>query len=318
MNLEQINTFLTVYQMGSYTKAAEQLYLPQPTISHRISQLEKDLGKSLLIRGKRSVKLTEEGKAFLPHAQRILVALQKGKEAVESIGQGDTGTLSIGCNNSFAHALPEIMDSFTAEYPHISIKLYCYPTKELIRMMKNQTFQLCITRYASNDNEIVYRPVHSEQTMLFIAPEHRFANRTSISLDELSKEPLVQFTTDSQYQKMIDLTLSQFNLNYHAKYETNNLQLIKHFVKRNMGVCLAGNMTMSNEVKQKELLQLEIEHNPFPSTQVFVACLDRELNSLDYLFIKHFEEGINNKFEFRNSYPVAPTKTENHKYYNIF
>jgi DNA-binding transcriptional LysR family regulator len=305
MNLEQISTFLSVYQIGSYTKAAELLYLPQPTISHRISQLEKDLGKSLLIRGKRSVTLTEEGKAFLPHAQRILGALQKGKEAVERIGLGATGTLSIGCNNSFAHALPEIMDSFTAEYPHISIKVYCYPTKELIRMMKNQVFQLCITRYASNDSEIVYRPVHSEQTKLFVSPEHHFANRGVVSLDEISKEPLITFTNVSQYRKIFDLTLSQFNLTYQAKYETNNLQLMKHFVKRNMGVCLAGNLSMRNEVKQKELVQLEIEHNPFPSTQIFVACLDRELNSLDYLFIKHFEEGINNKFEFQKSVTVG-------------
>jgi hypothetical protein len=79
---------------------------------------------------------------------------------------------------------------------------------------------------------------------------------------------------------------------------------MKHFVKGNMGICLAGNLTMRNEVKQKELVQLEIEHNPFPSTQIFVACLDRELNSLDYLFIKHFEEGINNKFEYQKSISV--------------
>jgi DNA-binding transcriptional LysR family regulator len=305
MNLEQISTFLSVYQIGSYTKAAELLYLPHPTISHRISQLEKDLGKSLLIRGKRSIKLTEEGKAFLPHAQRILGDLQKGKEAVQRIGQGATGTLSIGCNNSFAHALPEIMDSFTAEYPNISIKVYCYPTKELIRMMKNQLFQLCITRYTSNDSEIVYHPVQNEQTKLFVSPEHHFANRGCVSLDEISKEPLITFTSVSQYRKIIDLTLSQFNLTYQAKYETNNLQLMKHFVKRNMGVCLVGNLSMRKEVEQKELVQLEIEHNPFPSTQIFVACLNKELNSLDYLFIKHFEEGINNKFEFQKSVSVG-------------
>jgi DNA-binding transcriptional LysR family regulator len=301
MNLEHIQTFLTVYRVGSYTKAAEQLFLPQPTISHRVSQLEKLLGKSLLIRRKGSIKLTEEGKAFLPYAQMILGASQKGKEAVESIGLGATGTLSIGCNNSFAHVLPEIMDSFTAEYPHISIQVYCYATKELIRMMKNQQFQLCITRYASNDSGIVYRPVYSEQTMLFVSPRHEFANRECVSLEEISKQPLITFTKESQYRKMIDVTLSQMNMTYHVKYETNNLQLIKHFLKREMGVCLTGNLTMRNEVKQKELVQLEIEHNPFPSTQVFVASLDKELNSLDYLFFKHFEEGINNKFELGTS-----------------
>lgn len=301
MNLEQIDTFLKIYHTGSYSKAAEQLYIPQPTVSHRISQLEKALGKSLLIRGKGAVKLTEEGKAFLPYARKILGAVQDGKEAVDQVGQGSTGKLSIGCNNSFAHALPEIMDSFTAAYPNVSIKVYCYPTKELIRLMKNQSFQLCITRYASNDSSIVYRPVFSEETMLYVSPEHKFAGRHSVSLEEILKEPLITSPKETQYRKIIDMTLSQYHMPYYAKYETNNLQLTQHYLKKNMGVCLSGSLGMRNEVKRGELIQLEIENNPFPSVQVFIAYLDREMNSLDYLFMKHFEEGLNHAFQFSDA-----------------
>ncbi len=294
MNLEQIETFLTVYQNGSYKKAAELLYLPQPTVSHRISQLEKEIGKSLLIRGRGKVRLTEEGKAFLPHARRIMGAIQEGKEAVERVSAGETGKLSIGCNNSFAaYVLPDVMDSFTDDYPHVSIKVYCYASNELVRLMKNQTFQLGVTRYTSNDSELVYRPIHSEQTMLFVSPEHPFAKLKKVPLGDILKEPIVTYPKETQYRQMIDMTLAQYNCPYKPKYETNNLALIKHFLMRNAGVFLSGGVYMRREVESGELVQLEIEHNPFPLSQVFVVYRKGEMNSLDALFIRHFEERIN-------------------------
>jgi DNA-binding transcriptional LysR family regulator len=296
MNLDQITTFLTVYKLGSYQKAAEHLFLPQPTISHRISHLERDLGKSLLIRGKGKVKLTEEGKAYLPHARKILAALQEGKEAVEKVGVGAKGKLAIGCNNSFAaHVLPDVMDSFTEYYPHISLKVYCYDSNELVTLMKNQLIQLGITRYTSNDSQINYRLIHKEETMVYVSPQHHLAKRKSVSLAEILKEPLITYPKETQYRKIIDVILNHCNLTYHTKRETNNLQLIKHFLKRNAGVFFSGSLFMRKEIMEKEVIELEIENNPFPSSQIFVAYRDGELNSLDHLFIKHFEEQINNK-----------------------
>ncbi|MBB6734124.1 LysR family transcriptional regulator [Cohnella zeiphila] len=294
MNLEQISTFLAVYQSGSYKKAAEQLYLPQPTVSHRVNQLEKELGKSLLIRGKGRVKLTEEGKAFLPYARRIMGTLKEGQEAVERVSEGSTGKLSIGCNNAFAaYILPDVMDSFIGDYPHVSIKVYTYPSSELVRLMKSQHFQLGITRYTSNDSGLIYRPVLSEETMLFVSPQHRFANRRSVTLEEILCEPMLTYPKETQYRNMIDVTLAQHSLTYRPKLETNNLLLIKHFLLRNAGVFLSGSSYMSKEVNNRDLIQLEIEHNPFPLSKVFVAYRENELHSLDYLFIKHFESRLN-------------------------
>jgi DNA-binding transcriptional LysR family regulator len=298
MNLDQIITFLTVYQMGNYQKAADHLYLPQPTISHRITQLERDLGKALLIRGKGNVKLTEEGKAFLPHARRILGALQEGKDAVEKVMLGETGKLSIGCTNVFAaHVLPELLDSFLEIYPQISIKVYSYAPTELLRLMKNQYFQIGITNFTSNDSQIIYRPVFSEQTRLFVSPQHPFASCDSVSLEEILKEPLIVYPKETSSRKMIDATLSQFNLTYHTKVETNNLQLIIHFIKKNTGVFLSGSLTLRQEIESKQLVQVEIKNNPFPLSHIFLAYPDVDLNSLEHLFIKHFEEQINKQAE---------------------
>lgn len=293
MKLDQIHTFVTVYKMGSYQKAAESLFLPQPTISHRISQLEKELGKTLLVRGRGGARLTEEGKAFLPHAQNIVAELKEGREAVENVGLGAAGKLSIGCNNSFAgHVLPHIIDSFTRQYPHISVGVYSCQSKELMLLMKNHSFQLCFTRYTSNDSGIAYRPVYSEQTKALVSPAHRFARETSVPLKEILKEPLITYPKNTGFRKKIDAVLDQHADAYQVKYETNNILLIKHFLRQNAGVFLSGQLYMLKELRDKELVQVEIEDNPFLLNHVFAAYREGELNSLDHLFVKHFKESI--------------------------
>jgi DNA-binding transcriptional LysR family regulator len=99
MNLEQIKTFLTVYQLGSFQKASEQLFLPQPTVSHRIHQLEKSVGKRLIVRRKSGNQLTLEGKAFYPYALQILQVLAQGKIAVDKAAKQEEVRLEIGSTN---------------------------------------------------------------------------------------------------------------------------------------------------------------------------------------------------------------------------
>lgn len=300
MNLEQITTFLHVYQIGSFQETAARMYLPQPTISHRITQLEKELGKALLIRGKGRVRLTEEGKAFLPYARHILGSLQEGMDAVASVEQGSIGKLTIGCNNSFASCvMPEVLTSFLNEYPKVALKVQCYSSTTLVRLMKQREIQLAITRYSSNDREIEYRSVYSEPTELIVSPRHPFAKRQKVDVEEIFKETFITYQKDTQYREILDSTLSQIQLNYTTKIETNNLSLIKHFIKQNVGVHLSGSLYMRSELASKELVRVKIDRNPFARTQVFIAHLKGEAGSLEQLFMRHFEKQINADLTYR-------------------
>lgn len=288
MNLDQIVTFLKVYQLGSFQEAADQLYLPQPTVSHRIHQLEKEFGKQLLFRGKGKVKLTEEGKAFLPYARSALAALEAGREAVGCVGDGVYGKLSIGCNNALVKCLLfDALDSFGLKHPQVTTKIYCYSAQELVRMMKRRLFQIGLTRYTSNDSDLTYLPIRSEPMRLLVAPEHPFAMRSRIPLEEMLREPLIVYHRDTEYRKVFDVVLNQLNVTYTVKYETNNLDLIKHLLKRNEAVHFSGPLYMTHEIEKNELVQVEIEHNPFPMSQVFLVFREAELNSLDRIFIRH-------------------------------
>ncbi|WP_239625603.1 LysR family transcriptional regulator [Paenibacillus sp. H1-7] len=291
MTFEQILTFVTIYRLGSISKAAEKLYLPQPTVSHRIKQLERELGKPLLIRANGTVRLSQEGHAFLPYALSALAALDQGREAVEQMNQGLTGTLSLGCNNSFAGTiLPSILESFMAAHPGIALKVHCYSTEEQIKMLKSKHIQLGITRYTANDPGITFKLLYAHPAYAVISREHPYAERDMLSLQDVLKEKLILYEADSLHRQKIDLTIKDLNMLYDPHYETNNLQLIKFWIKSTLGIFLSCPLYMQTEIESGEMVAIPIEHNPFPLNQIFLMYREEYLNSLDHLFMRHVEK----------------------------
>ncbi|WP_144027925.1 LysR family transcriptional regulator [Paenibacillus sp. 32352] len=291
MTFDQILTFVTIYRTGSISKAAEKLYLPQPTVSHRIKQLERELGKPLFIRVNGTVRLSHEGHTFLPFALSALTALDQGREAIEQLEHGLTGTLSLGCNNSFAGTmLPPVLESFLAMHPGIALKVHCYSTEEQIKMLKSKHIQIGITRYTANDPGITFKLLYAHPAYAVISREHPYAERDELSLEEVLKERLILYEAESLHRKKIDMTFKDLNMLYDPHYETNNLQLIKFWIKSTMGIFLSCPLYMQPEIDSGEMVAIPIEHNPFPMNQIFLMYRDENLNSLDRLFMQHLEQ----------------------------
>ncbi|TVY07903.1 LysR family transcriptional regulator [Paenibacillus cremeus] len=291
MTLEQMETFVAIYRSGSFQKAAEKLYIPQPTVSHRIHQLEKELGKSLFLRGRREIRLTPEGEAFLPFALKSLTAVHDGREAVELVKRGAQGKLSIGCNNSYAACvLPDIMASFLSRYPNISVQVHTYAANELVRLIKNKEFQVAITRYTSNDPHLSYHLLHSEPTMLIVSSSHPMARAASVSLEDAVHEPIISYPRDTQYSKQLEASFNKQNIKFTTRFETNNLQLIKWLVARNAGVFFYSPSYMKQEIERGELTAVPLQDDPFFQSQTYLMYNEEPLNSLDQLLIRHMKE----------------------------
>lgn len=289
MTLDQIKTFIAIYRLGSYLKAAEYLYMPQPTLTHRINQLEKELGKSIFIRGKGRIRLTEEGKAFLPYAEKAIEALDQGKRTVENIKNGLMGKLTIGSSVAFsAYVLPEIIDSFIELFPDININVISSTSDEVIKAIKDKKFQLGITKYSINDSQLTFKLINNEHIFLIVAKDHPFARKTSpLSLQSILQEPLILYPEGTQYRETLEFTLNQLNVPYYVKYETSNLELITHLIQINAGVSFFAPSYMRKSLLNKEVKKVMIKNNPLPMRQTFLVYRHNELNSLDHLFIEH-------------------------------
>lgn len=123
MHLNQIKSFITVSQVLNFTNAARQNGVPQSTISRQINDLEQQLGVKLFYRTKRDVRLTQEGRAFLPYAQEILDAAKKGAFAVKQLHEGAEGRLSIATIDDSDRFLTQCLREFSRKYPGIVVDL---------------------------------------------------------------------------------------------------------------------------------------------------------------------------------------------------
>ena len=118
MDLGRLEAFVQVARTGSISKAAESLFVTQPAVTARLQTLERDLGVPLLVRSRHGSRLTEAGRAFLPHAQHALSAVDRGREAVEDVRTGGAGQLQIGAAPAVStYVLPAMLHRFRPSTP---------------------------------------------------------------------------------------------------------------------------------------------------------------------------------------------------------
>ncbi|PVZ12070.1 LysR family transcriptional regulator [Actinomycetospora cinnamomea] len=123
--LRQLEYFVAVVDEGSFTRAADQLFVTQPGLSQQIATLEKELGGSLFSRLPRSVSLTPTGRALLPHARAAVTAAERGRAAARAVTGSEGGELRIACVHSVSLGLlPGVLRVWRAENPDVTVRLY--------------------------------------------------------------------------------------------------------------------------------------------------------------------------------------------------
>ncbi|MFH5183996.1 LysR family transcriptional regulator [Paenibacillus sp. TAB 01] len=291
MTMDQILTFLAVYHAGSYQKAAEHLYLPQSTVSNRIKQLERELSKSLFIRSKAGIRLTDEGQAFLPYAHNAVNSIEEGRLAVKQLKRGLSGILTVACNHSFTSALlPRILKEFGSLFPDVSFRALGCTTRDQVRKMNNNELRLCISRYSLNVPSLTFESIFEEDVRLIVSKCHPLARMPFVTMEQIVQETFISYESDTLYRKRLELTLGQLNVNHEIKNESNSLPLITHWIKEGCGVFLSGALLFREELLRGELAAIPIQNNPFPPDKVFLIYKNGNLTHLELLFAQHLKQ----------------------------
>src|SRR5690348_13966119 len=122
MLIVRVEGFLEVARLGSVSRAAEALYVTQPTLTARLHALESDVGARLFVRARQGMRLTEAGRAFLPYAERAVRALRDGRVAIQEVGSGSAGQLLLAAAPAVStYVLPEVLEQFVKIHPRVEI-----------------------------------------------------------------------------------------------------------------------------------------------------------------------------------------------------
>lgn len=265
--LPQILAFLEVARRGNLSRAAEALYVSQPTLTARLQSLESELGEQLFIRTRRGMRLTEAGEAFLPFAEHAVQAISDGRDRLSELRRGTVGKLVLGAPPTVStYALPALLARFTAEHPGVRLTVMTGTSEEILDLVLHDRVQLGLMRSLGNA-EVESVPVYSDALLAVVSPEHRLAGR-KIRLAELAGEPLVLFGRSSSYRGFTEAVFRQAGLMPESVLELDNIEAAKKMVEHGIGISLVPHSAVAGELATGVLSVVELADTTLPSREI--------------------------------------------------
>lgn len=268
MDLGQIEAFVQVAQHRSFSKAADALFLTQPSVTARIQSLERDLGESLFERNGRGVRLTEMGTAFLPYARRALKALQEGRDAIEGMRNLDIGRLKLGSALTVStYVLPRILKQYCSLYPGVDVSVQTGRSEQVLQMVLNDDVHCALERTVQHP-EIVTVPLYEDDLVLAASPQHRFAKIGAAAIEDVGREPLILFDRGSSYNQLIQGVFRQHGIVPHTLMELDTIEATKKMVEEGLGIALLPKVSTEREFAQGSLCPIDISNAKMPRRQI--------------------------------------------------
>lgn len=253
MNLYQLRYFATLAKLQHYTKAAEQLCITQPSLSHAISGLEKELGVKLFEKEGRNVVLTKCGQDFLNDIERTLSILDESVGRMKSSGSGE-GRLDIALLRTLGvNLVPSLIRGFLSNYPYKNIDFHFYNgmTADLLEGLKAQKYDLAFCSRADNEPLIEFIPVARQELVVIVPPDHPLVDRDRIDLEETIAYPQIFFSRRSGLRAVIDKLFDACSKSPECIFEIEEDQTIAGFVANGFGIAVVPNMPVLNHMRLK-------------------------------------------------------------------
>ena len=263
MQISQINAFLAVAELQSFSLAAKRLHITQPAVSKRIRQLEDDMKTSLFDRiGKKSI-LTPSGQSLLPHAERILLELKTYREELAHDHDKPSGTLSLATSHHVGlHRLPQVLRDFKIEYPGVDLDLHFMDSEDACIAIANNELELAIVTLPEKpDGRLYLEPIWIDVLQIVLAPDHALAGEVLIDSEQLLDYPAILPSNGTFTRKIINNYFATSKESMKIILETNYLETIKVMVSANLGWSMLPISMLDNTLIGKSLSGLDIRRS---------------------------------------------------------
>jgi len=199
MELRHLRYFVAVAEEKSFTQAAKRLGIKQPPLSLQIRKLEKEMGTQLLVRGTRSVELTNTGRLLLEEARAILHHVERAKTDVRRRARGETGRVNVGfgIGTQFHPLVPAIIREYGMDYPEVIICPQAGGSVLLNARLRAGTIDIAFIYLPTSNGDGLLTNVIAEEPLVVVLPlGHKLSRSTSLHLSELVDEKLIMFSRE--------------------------------------------------------------------------------------------------------------------------
>lgn len=297
INKKNLNLYKSFYEVAlekSYTKAAEKLYLTQPSLSYNVKTLEKDLNLKLINRGKNEIKLTSDGKILFDTLTTVFHLLEQAEEKISN-KKNLSGLIRIGSTRNISdYFLNEYINDFIKKYPNLKLSIIIEDSTTLIKKLEINEIDVIFDNLPISNSFLELSSLIVYEFETIFACNGRLYNEVKDKIKkaiDLSEYPLV-LPGKSEKRKNIDKLFLKKGIVINPQLELPNSNLMINIVKNNNFIGLFIKDSIEEELKNKELYQIPIEEN-IENNKIVMLSLKNTTNIIPKLFIEFIESQIN-------------------------
>lgn len=265
MSLEdhKLKVFCTVAETKSFSKTSEIVHLTQPAVSLQIQALEEYYESKLFERTSNSISLSPSGEVLYKYAKYILALYSAAEKEIGKITGHTKGNVTIGASTTIGnHILPNIIFDFRKIHPKVKMNIYIENTKKIMDLLNSGAIEFGLVEGEMSKYKVTLEPIIQDELFAITPPNHPWAKRKTVSLAELSKEPLILREEGSGTRQITEKYLSSHGLkmkDINLAITLGSTESIKEAVESGVGVSIVSKWVVKKEVKYGNLAMVGIK-----------------------------------------------------------
>jgi DNA-binding transcriptional LysR family regulator len=296
MNINQLQTLQTISKTMSFRKAGELLNLTQPAVSAQIRSLEEEFN-CVLIDRTQPVSLTDSGKLFLQHSEKILRIVDDLRQNLIDLNSIPQGHIHISTTTSIAmQILPRVLSYFQDQFPLIKTTIYSMTSMQIMESVENGGVDIGITylfdKFPALESSILYY----DSFELIVSSMHPLSRYEHISINELRNIPFIMLTPDTAGRRFVDQVFDQLNIKPNVIMELSSSEEVKRMVELNLGASIISKLSVSSELTRGTMKMVKVDELNITHPVGVVYKSGRYMSSAMQQFIQDLKGMPENQF----------------------
>jgi LysR family transcriptional regulator, low CO2-responsive transcriptional regulator len=288
--LHQLKVFETVARNGSFTRAAEELLITQPTVSSQVKQLTKAVGLPLFEQIGKSLYLTDAGRELLVTCQEIFEELDNFEIKVADLKGTKQGQLKLAVITTAKYFIPRLLGSFCQNYPGIDVSLKVVNHHEIQQRMLDNKDDLYIVSNPNRDIDLKSQAFLNNPLVVVARKDHPLAMKRNVNIQELNDEPFIMREQGSGTREAIVQLFGKYDISVKVKLELGSNEAIKQAISGGLGISILSEHCLISERASGELTILDFEHFPIKRRWFVTHLAGKKLSVIAETFLEYLLE----------------------------
>lgn len=290
--LHQLKVFEAAARHGSFTRAAEELYLTQPTISMQVKQLTKAVGMPLFEQIGKRLYLTEAGQALFAACRDIFERISQLEMTISDLKGLKQGQLKLSVITTAKYFVPRLLGPFCQRYPGVDFALQVLNHEGLLARMAENLDDLYILSQVPENLDVAAHQFLENPLVVLAQREHPLVGQEKIPLERLSGEPFIMREEGSGTRRAVEKLFNEQNITVKVKLELGSNEAIKQAIVGGLGLSVLSLHTLALEGATGKLAILDVEHFPIERNWFVVYPNGKQLSVVATAFLEYLlDEG---------------------------